>query len=65
MNNRMLVNGIIVLCLGLFASAVSSFLEYFKILGALTHFTRGVFYGLSAVAFGVAIYLLVQSQRSN
>ena len=63
--DQRIVNGLIILGAGLFASSVSSFLEYFTILGTAIEFTTGFFDGLSAVAFGVAIYILARSQRST
>jgi hypothetical protein len=62
MSNRAFINGLVVLGAGLLASSVSSFLEHFAIFGASTDFARGLFDGLSVVAFAVAIYVLVRSR---
>jgi hypothetical protein len=62
MNNKNFVNGLAVLAAGLFASSISSFLEHFSLLGNATELTKGFFDGLSAVAFVVAILVLVRSQ---
>lgn len=64
MDNRAFTNGLVVMGAGLFASSLSSFLEHFAILGTATDFTRGAFDGLSVVALGVAIFLLVRSTRT-
>jgi hypothetical protein len=58
MGNRALINGLAILGAGLLCSSASSFLERFAILGASTEFARGLFDGLSVVAFAVAIYVL-------
>lgn len=63
MGNRMLVNGLVFLGAGLLASSVSSFLVHFAIFGSATDFARGLFDGLSVVAFCVAIFVLVRSRR--
>jgi hypothetical protein len=63
--NARLVNGLIVLCAGLFAAAVSSFSEHVTLLGPATGFVRGFFDGLSVVAFAVAIFVLVRSRASG
>ena len=65
MDNKVLVNGLLILGMGLLASSVSSFLAHYAILGTATDFTRGIFDGLSVVAFGVAILVLVRSQRTK
>jgi len=65
MGDRALINGLVVLGLGLFASSVSSLLEHFALLGTATDFGRGLFDGLSVVAFGVAIFVLVRSRRAK
>jgi hypothetical protein len=64
-NNRTFVNGLAVLGAGLLASSVSSFLETFTILGNATDSVRGFFDGLSVVAFGVAIVILVRSRSAT
>ena len=63
MNNRTFINGLVFLGAGLLASSVSSFLVHFAIFGNASDFIRGVFDGLSVVAFCVAIFLLVRSRR--
>jgi len=62
MNNKAFISGFVVLGAGLLARSVSSFLETFTIFGTTTDFVRGVFDGLSVVAFGVAIVILVRSR---
>jgi len=62
MNNKTFINGFVVLGAGLLASSVSSFLQTFTIFGTATDFVSGVFDGLSVVAFGVAIVILVRSR---
>jgi hypothetical protein len=65
MKNQAFVNGFVVLCAGLLASSVSSFLETFNILGTATDLVRGFFDGLSVVAFGVAIVILARSRGAT
>jgi hypothetical protein len=65
MENKSFVNGLVVLALGLLASSVSSFLEHVTILGSATGFASGFFDGLAAVAFCVAIWLLVRSRHTR
>lgn len=65
MDSRVLINGLVVLGLGLFASSLSSFLQHFALLGTATDFATGLFDGLSVVAFGVAIFVLVRSRRAT
>jgi hypothetical protein len=65
MNNKAFINGFVVLAAGLLASSVSSFLESFTIFGTATDFARGVFDGLSVVAFCVAIVILVRSRATS
>ena len=65
MGSKTLVNGLVVLGVGLLASSVSSFLEHLAILGAATDFVRGLFDGLSVVAFCVAIFVLVRSKSAK
>jgi hypothetical protein len=62
MNNKTFINGFVVLSAGLLASSVSSFLEIFTIFGTATDFVRGVFDGLSVVAFCAVIVILVRSK---
>jgi len=63
MNNRVFLNGLIILGAGLLASSVSSFLGAFALFGTATDFVRGLFDGLSVVAFGVAIIVLVRGRQ--
>ena len=65
MNNRNFFIGLAVLAAGLFASSISSILEHFALLGPANDLTRGLFDGLSAVAFGVAIFILVRSKQTK
>jgi len=65
MSNRAVMNGLAVLGAGLLASSVSSFLEVFALFGTATDFVRGLFDGLSVVAFGVAIIVLVRGRRAT
>jgi hypothetical protein len=63
MSNRTFINGLVFLGAGLLASSVSSFLAHFAVFGNATDFIRGVFDGLSVVAFCVAIFVLVRSSK--
>jgi hypothetical protein len=65
MDNRSFVNGLAVLGAGLLASSLSAFLAHFAVLGSGTEFARGLFDGMSVVAFAVAIVLLVRSRRAR
>jgi hypothetical protein len=65
MDNKNFITGLVVLAAGLFASSISSILEHFVILGPANDFTRGLFDGLSAVAFSVAIFVLVRGNRTK
>jgi hypothetical protein len=62
MSNRTYLNGLVFLGAGLLASSVSSFLVHFAIFGNATDFIKGVFDGLSVVAFCVAIFVLIRSK---
>jgi len=62
MNNGNFINGLAVLAAGLFASSISSFLGHFPLPGNATDLVRGFFDGLSAVAFVVAIFVLVRNK---
>ena len=62
MNSEALANSFVVLGAGLLASSVSSFLEMFAIFGTATGCVRGVFDGLSVVAFGVATVIPIRSR---
>ncbi len=63
MINRLLTAGFIALVSGLLASSLSSLLARYALLGGASEFARGVLDGLSVVAYGAAIYLLVRSAR--
>ena len=65
MNSKTFINGFVVLCAGLLATSVSSFLEFFTLFGTATEFVRGVFDGLSVVASAVAIVILVRSRTAS
>jgi hypothetical protein len=64
MNNKTQIDGLIILGAGLLASSISSFLEHFAIFETATDFSRGLFDGLSIVAFCMAIFVLVRSRRT-
>jgi hypothetical protein len=64
MNNRTLINGLVILGAGLLTSSASSFLERFAIFGTATDFASGLFDGLAVVAYGVAIFTLARSRRA-
>jgi hypothetical protein len=65
MSNRTFINGLVFLGAGLLASSVSSFLTHFAIFGSTTDFARGLFDGLSVVAFCVAIFVLIRSRGTT
>ena len=65
MEDRALIDGLVVLGAGLAASSVSSFLETFTVFGSATAFASGVFDGLSVVAFCAAIAILVRSRAAR
>lgn len=62
MGKKTFNNGFLVLVAGLLASSVSSLLEHLTFLGTATDFVGGLFDGLAAVAFCVAIVILVRSR---
>ncbi len=64
MNNRSVLDGLLVLSLGLLASSASSVLEHIRILGSSTDLARGFLDGLAAGMFCVAIFVLVRSRRA-
>jgi hypothetical protein len=64
MNNHSLLDGLLVLSLGLLASSASSVLEDIGILGSATDLARGFLDGLAAVMFCVAIFVLVRSRQA-
>ncbi len=65
MRKTSLVHGLAILGAGLFASSVSSFLGHLAILGRATDLVSGVFDGLAAVAFALAIFVLVRGARAT
>jgi len=65
MNNRNFFTGLAILAAGLFVSSISSFLEHFALFGTATDFARGLFDGLSVVAFAVTIFVLVRNKRTT
>ncbi len=64
MPKKAAVDGYIWFALGLLCSSIVSLLDHFAGVGRLANFARGVFDGLSVVAFGAAIFVLV-SQRAR
>jgi hypothetical protein len=65
MDSRPFATGLAVLGAGLLASSVSAFLAHFGFLGSGTEFARGLFDGVSVVAFAVAIVLLFRGRRTT
>lgn len=64
MNNKKVINGLVVLGVGLLASTGSSWFHHFPVLGTANDFTMGFFDGVSAGAYCVAIFVLVRARRS-
>jgi hypothetical protein len=64
MNNRSVLDGLVVMGLGLLFSSASSLLEHIRILGAATDLARGFLDGLAAGMFCVAIFVLVRSRQA-
>jgi hypothetical protein len=64
MNNRSMLDGLVVLTLGLAASSASSLLGHIGVLGSATDLARGFLDGLSVVMFCVAIFVLVRSRQA-
>ena len=64
MSNRGVLDGLVVLCIGLLASSASSLLEHIRILGSATDLARGFLDGLAAGAFCVAIFVLVRHRNA-
>jgi hypothetical protein len=62
MNNRTLIHGPVILCAGLLASSASSFVGHFAIFATATDFASGLLDGLAAVAYGIAIFVLIRSR---
>lgn len=65
MANKSFTDGMLLFVTALLLSGVSSFLEHFAILGTSTNFAQGFFDGLSVVACGAAIVLLIRSRRAT
>ena len=65
MANKPFTDGMLLFVTALLLSGVSSFLEHFAILGTSTNFAQGFFDGLSVVACGAAIVLLIRSRRAT
>jgi len=64
MNNRTVLDGLVVLALGLLLSSASSFLEHIRLLGSVTDLARGFLDGLAAGTFCVATFVLVRSRSA-
>jgi hypothetical protein len=64
MSNRSVLDGLVVLGVGLLASSASSLLEHIRILGSATDLVRGFLDGLAAGAFCVAVSVLVRNRRA-
>jgi hypothetical protein len=64
MNNRSVLDGLVVLGVGLLASSASSLLEHIRMLGSATDLARGFLDGLAAGAFCVAVFVLVRNRRT-
>ena len=64
MSNRSMLDGLVVLALGLLVSSASSLLEHIRILGSATDLARGFLDGLAAGMFCVAIFVLVRSRQA-
>jgi hypothetical protein len=63
MNNKLFVNGMIWLGTALLLLAASSFVGHFAVFDDATNLVQGFFDGLSVVACGAAIVLLVRSRQ--
>lgn len=63
MNTRFFTSGMIVLGTALLLSGVSSFLGHLAVFGDSTDLAQGFADGLSVVAYGAAIVLLVRSRQ--
>jgi hypothetical protein len=64
MNNRSVLDGLVVLGVGLLASSASSLLEHIRMLESATDLARGFLDGLAAGAFCVAVFVLVRNRRT-
>jgi len=65
MNNRQFTDGMLLFVTALLLSGTSSFLGHVAFLGDATNLAQGFFDGLSIVACGAAIVLLVRSRRQG
>ena len=63
MDDGQFANGMLWFVTALLLSGVSSLLGHFALLGNATNLAQGFFAGLSVVACGAAIVLLVRSRR--
>lgn len=63
MDNKLFTSGMICLVTALLLSGVSSFLGRFSIFGDSTNLAQGFFDGLSVIACGAALVLLVRSRQ--
>jgi len=59
MSKRAFANGYVWFALGLLCSSIVSLLDHFAGVGRMANFARGLFDGLSIVAFGAAIFVLI------
>jgi hypothetical protein len=66
MSEKASVNGYAWLAVGLLLSSIVSLLDHFAGAGPAASFARGILDGLSVVAFGAAVFILVsQTRRRN
>jgi hypothetical protein len=63
MDDNRFTNGMLWFVTALLLSGTSSLLGHFSLLGSSTNLAQGFFDGLSVVACGAAIVLLVRSRR--
>jgi hypothetical protein len=63
MDNKQFTNGMLCFVTALLLSGLSSFLGHFALLGGSTNLAQGFLDGLSVVACGAAIVLLVRSRH--
>jgi hypothetical protein len=63
MNDRLFTNGMLWFVTALLLSGVSSFVGHFTLLGEATNLGQGFCDGLSVVACGAAIVLMIRSRR--
>ncbi|MBU7030965.1 MAG: hypothetical protein HXS53_00410 [Theionarchaea archaeon] len=64
MTDKPLMNGLIVFGLGLLFKSLSSFIERFSLFGTSMDFILGFLDGVSVIAFGLAIFLLIRERKS-